>query len=266
MLSSPCGSPLACMPFSLSCWRSVVALLLRVCGSSRGGHEAICTALLEAYSPVVVKNHFGLTAEETAKRRGFKACALLIKAYELAPKKPGDPSATSSATSSAPRKQKEAIKGAFDYSKWNALEKEPRSLAPTRKDGQAGRQRVASRPLNVSPLVHQTCAPMSCLSVCRPPSSCRICVGAVGSSLYFGAHDERADDEIALVPLTDDVIPAALLRLRCRWCGVRQRFGLGVVCPTWPSRPPPHRPIGSLWSRATGISSTSTTSRRRSMR
>mmetsp|Transcript_84098 Transcript_84098/g.262654 ORF Transcript_84098/g.262654 Transcript_84098/m.262654 type:complete len:680 (+) Transcript_84098:3-2042(+) len=86
--------------------------------AAHGGYEVICTALLEAYAPAKAKNKFGLTAADMAQKRGFKSCAVLIQAYEMAPKKVGLPD-------EAPRKKdKKEPKKAFDYSKWNALEKE----------------------------------------------------------------------------------------------------------------------------------------------
>ena len=54
--------------------------------AAHGGYEEICTALLEAQAPVTVTNRAGLTAETMADRKGFKTCAALIHAYELAPK------------------------------------------------------------------------------------------------------------------------------------------------------------------------------------
>jgi len=96
--------------------------------AAHGGHEAICTALLEAFSPATAKNKFGLTAAETALRRGFKSCAVLIQAYEMAPKRADASGAGESQSSQGPRrkekKKQEGAKSAFDYSKWNALEKE----------------------------------------------------------------------------------------------------------------------------------------------
>lgn len=87
--------------------------------AAHGGHEVICTALLEAFSPAKLKNKFGLTAAEMAQKRGFKSCSVLIQAYEMAPKKAGLPD-------QAPvrKKEKKEAKQAFDYSKWNSLEKE----------------------------------------------------------------------------------------------------------------------------------------------
>jgi len=98
--------------------------------AAHGGHEAVCTALLEAFSPVSISNKHGLTAEETALKRGYGGCAALIKAYELAPKRPGDAigGSTSSGSSSAQAvkmaDKKKEKQSAFDYSKWNALERE----------------------------------------------------------------------------------------------------------------------------------------------
>jgi len=86
--------------------------------AAHGGHEAICTGLLEAYSPAKAKNKFGLTAAEMAQKRGFKNCAVLIQAYEMAPKRRELPAPA------AAKKEKKEVKKAFDYSKWDALEKE----------------------------------------------------------------------------------------------------------------------------------------------
>eukprot|EP00930_Biecheleria_cincta_P031978 TRINITY_DN22187_c0_g2_i1.p1 TRINITY_DN22187_c0_g2~~TRINITY_DN22187_c0_g2_i1.p1 ORF type:complete len:845 (-),score=203.92 TRINITY_DN22187_c0_g2_i1:83-2617(-) len=87
-----------------------------------GGHEEACTALLEACAPVGPKNRSGLTAESMAQQKGFKICAALIHAYEMAPKQVGD-------TSKPEPKKKEKKKEqslAFDYSRWDALEREMR--------------------------------------------------------------------------------------------------------------------------------------------
>jgi len=87
--------------------------------AAHGGHEAICTALLEAFSPVKAKNKHGLTAEEMAQRRGFRSCAVLIQAYELAPKQEG-----TKAVEAPQKKEKKKAQLAFDYSKWDQLEKD----------------------------------------------------------------------------------------------------------------------------------------------
>lgn len=57
--------------------------------AAHGGYEEICTALLEAAAEVQLANRAGLTAETMADRKGFKTCAALIHAYELAPKQAG---------------------------------------------------------------------------------------------------------------------------------------------------------------------------------
>jgi len=87
--------------------------------AAHGGHEGLCTQLLEAFASSSLKNTFGLTAEQMATRRGFRSCAVLIQAYELAPKKLGE-------SQEEPRKKekKKDPPKAFDYSKWDALEKE----------------------------------------------------------------------------------------------------------------------------------------------
>lgn len=86
--------------------------------AAHGGHEAVCSALLEAFAPAAARNQFGLTAEEMASRRGFRSCAILIQAYEMAPKKHlGD-------EDSGPKKKEKKAYLAFDYSKWNQLEKD----------------------------------------------------------------------------------------------------------------------------------------------
>lgn len=87
--------------------------------AAHGGHEVVCKDLLEAFAPVESRNSFGLSAGETAQRRGFKSCAALLQAYELAPKKKGD-----DATAPKKKEKVEEAKGSFDYSKWDALEKE----------------------------------------------------------------------------------------------------------------------------------------------
>mmetsp|Transcript_72530 Transcript_72530/g.125861 ORF Transcript_72530/g.125861 Transcript_72530/m.125861 type:complete len:833 (-) Transcript_72530:86-2584(-) len=85
--------------------------------AGHGGHESICRQLLEAYAAPAAKNKFGLTAEQMAQKKGFRSCAVMIQAYELAPKKVGD-------EQEVKKKEKKVEKRAFDYSKWNALEKE----------------------------------------------------------------------------------------------------------------------------------------------
>lgn len=83
--------------------------------AAHGGYEEICTALLEAAAPVTVANRAGLTAETMAERKGFKTCAALIHAYELAPKE---------AQAKVQPKKKES---GFDFSKWDSLEREMRA-------------------------------------------------------------------------------------------------------------------------------------------
>lgn len=87
--------------------------------AAHGGYEEICTALLEAAAPVAVTNRAGLTAETMADRRNFKTCAALIHAYELAPKQANH-------IKVQPKKKKEKPL-AFDYSKWDSLEREMRA-------------------------------------------------------------------------------------------------------------------------------------------
>lgn len=86
--------------------------------AAHGGHEAICTALLDAFAKPAEKNKFGLTADKMALKRGFRNCAVLVQAYELAPKKPGE--------DDSPKKKEKAKENnlSFDYSKWNELERE----------------------------------------------------------------------------------------------------------------------------------------------
>jgi len=87
--------------------------------AAHGGYEEICTALLEAAAPVTVANRAGLTAETMAERKGFKTCAALIHAYELAPKE--------AQAKVQPKKKEKSKPLAFDYSKWDSLEREMRA-------------------------------------------------------------------------------------------------------------------------------------------
>jgi len=86
--------------------------------AAHGGHEAVCTQLLEAFALPSLQNAFGLTAEQMATRRGSRGCAVLLQAYEMAPKQVGD------GKEEPRKKEKKEPPKAFDYSKWNALEKE----------------------------------------------------------------------------------------------------------------------------------------------
>lgn len=88
--------------------------------AAHSGHEVICLALLEAFAPAKVRNKSGLTAADMAQKRGFKSCAILVQAYEMAPKKSG----TQEVSAPKKKEKQEHAKLAFDYSKWNALEKE----------------------------------------------------------------------------------------------------------------------------------------------
>eukprot|EP00812_Abedinium_dasypus_P004707 NODE_1586_length_1106_cov_323.842055.p1 GENE.NODE_1586_length_1106_cov_323.842055~~NODE_1586_length_1106_cov_323.842055.p1 ORF type:complete len:323 (-),score=137.96 NODE_1586_length_1106_cov_323.842055:121-945(-) len=88
--------------------------------AANGGHESLCTALLEAFASSAPKNRFGLNAEEMAVRRGFKSCAVLIQAYELAPKREGD----DAVLEPKKKEKKPEVKLSFNYSKWDALNKE----------------------------------------------------------------------------------------------------------------------------------------------
>ncbi|CAE8623221.1 unnamed protein product [Polarella glacialis] len=91
--------------------------------AAHGGHEEVCTALMEACAAVMLTNRFGLSAEAMAKGKGFKSCAALIHAYELAPKKVGEYGGTE-----PKRKEKKKEQHLdFDYSKWDKLEQEMRN-------------------------------------------------------------------------------------------------------------------------------------------
>lgn len=82
--------------------------------AAHGGHEKICNMLLEKYADPNLQNKYNLKAEQMAMKRGFRNIAVLIQAYVLAPKKPGDD-----------KKEEERKKQTdFDYDKWNSLEKE----------------------------------------------------------------------------------------------------------------------------------------------
>eukprot|EP00811_Abedinium_folium_P002335 NODE_1213_length_2559_cov_4.817434.p1 GENE.NODE_1213_length_2559_cov_4.817434~~NODE_1213_length_2559_cov_4.817434.p1 ORF type:complete len:834 (-),score=313.21 NODE_1213_length_2559_cov_4.817434:57-2480(-) len=88
--------------------------------AANGGFENICTALLEAFVSPEPRNRYDLSAEEMATRRGFKSCAVLIQAYELAPKKAGD-----DAVIEPKKKDKKPDPClSFNYSKWDALNEE----------------------------------------------------------------------------------------------------------------------------------------------
>lgn len=77
--------------------------------AANGGHQAVVKALLEAAAPPGAKSSTGLTAGEMAKRRGHKSCAQLIEDYQKGKQVPAS----------------KVKKGrAFDYSKWDALERE----------------------------------------------------------------------------------------------------------------------------------------------
>eukprot|EP00913_Durusdinium_trenchii_P013606 g12776.t1 len=88
--------------------------------AAHGGHEDVCTALLEAAAPVDLANRAGLTAETMAERKGFKTCAALIHAYALAPKQAYD-------IKKPAKKEVKKKQLAFDYSKWDSLEREMRA-------------------------------------------------------------------------------------------------------------------------------------------
>jgi len=87
--------------------------------AAHGGYEEICTALLEDFASPYATNEHGLTAKVMAERKGFKSCAILIQAYEMAPKKSGDEYLKPKI-----KPKKEEPKLSFDYSKWNRLQKE----------------------------------------------------------------------------------------------------------------------------------------------
>lgn len=88
--------------------------------AAHGGFESMCTLLLEHFAEPATKNSFGLTAEAMAQQRGFRSCAVIIQAYEMAPKVED-----AEARRDEPRRrEKKAVAQGFDYSKWNALEKE----------------------------------------------------------------------------------------------------------------------------------------------
>lgn len=91
--------------------------------AAHGGFQPMCMTLLDHFADPTTKNVFGLTAEEMAVRKGFRGCAILIQAYEMAPKKVTD---VEDEESAAPKRKekKPAVQQSFDYSKWNALEKE----------------------------------------------------------------------------------------------------------------------------------------------
>jgi hypothetical protein len=89
--------------------------------AAHGGHDQICILLLENFADPKAKNKFGLTAEQMALKRGHKGCASLLQAYIMAPKREGD----DGELKGPPTKEEKAkSKLAFDYSKWNNLEKE----------------------------------------------------------------------------------------------------------------------------------------------
>mmetsp|Transcript_155017 Transcript_155017/g.496890 ORF Transcript_155017/g.496890 Transcript_155017/m.496890 type:complete len:714 (-) Transcript_155017:56-2197(-) len=100
--------------------------------AAHGGDEELCNILLEAFSPASAKNKFGLTAEQIAAKRGFQSCAVLIQAFEIAPK-----SAEDDGVARKMEKQEEKQGAGLDYSKWNALERrmaEEEGLEAKRKD------------------------------------------------------------------------------------------------------------------------------------
>merc|ERR1712232_1347792 len=82
-------------------------------------------------APAGEKNKFGLTAEQMAMKRGFRSCAVLIQAFELAPKKSSD---DVEAVPKSNAKKDTASK----QSTWNALE---RDLAEEEDPGEDARKR-----------------------------------------------------------------------------------------------------------------------------
>jgi len=102
--------------------------------AAHGGYEAACNALLEAYAAPAAKNSFGLTAEQMAQKRGFRSCAVLIQAYEMAPKRPEDD------TKEKLQEKEKKTNLSFDYSKWNLLEK---AMVEEEEEEQNTKQREA---------------------------------------------------------------------------------------------------------------------------
>lgn len=86
--------------------------------AAHGGYETICTALLENFALPDARNKFGFTAAQMAQKKGFLSCVVLCEAYEQCPKQAGD---------TEMRKRRVGNKDeprSFDYSKWDALQKE----------------------------------------------------------------------------------------------------------------------------------------------